>query len=125
MANTKELESLVNDSSSSTMLEEITEHEDLFGFWVEGILLVEMNQKRPRLLQLFVSVGNILCWTHRKFSLYLYVFNQKEQGKSSLSLIKIFQFEIVCQGDIRNKKKRIFPDHEIDPPATWKKNLVS
>ena len=104
MANTKELESLVNDSSSSTMLEEITEHEDLFGFWVEGILLVEMNQKRPRLFIFFVSVGNILCWTHRKFSLYLYVFNQKEQGKSSLSLIKIFQFEIVCQGDYTIKK---------------------
>ena len=105
MANTKELESLVNDSSSSTMLEEITEHEDLFGFWVEGILLVEMNQKRLRLFIFFVSVGHILCWSHRQFSLYLYVFNQKEQGKSSLCLIKIFKFEIVCQGDIQNKKK--------------------
>ena len=44
------------------MLEEITEHEDLFGFWVEGILLVEITMKRPRLFIFFVSVGHILCF---------------------------------------------------------------
>ena len=40
------MENIVNDTSR--ILEDATLHEDLFGFWTEGILLVEKYQKSSR-----------------------------------------------------------------------------
>ena len=71
MENIEELDNFTNESSRT--LEDVTLHGDLFGFWIEGILLVKMNQKRPPpfiiiFLYLFQSatfcfglIGNFLC----------------------------------------------------------------
>ena len=54
MENILELENIVNDTTR--ILEDITLHEDLFGFWIEGIFLVKTNEKSySRTLMYYLS----------------------------------------------------------------------
>ena len=80
----EELENIMNDTTR--ILEDDTSHDDLFGFWIEGILLVIIIQKTSLPSICFFLVRHIFCGSHRQLSLYPHVFSEKNQGTSSTFL---------------------------------------
>ena len=85
----KELENIVNDTSR--ILEDATLHEDLFGFWTEGILLVEKYQKSSRPFILLFSQPHSALVSSAMFFVSL-----RFQWKKSRKIFKMFdaKFEL-------------------------------
>ena len=59
MENMIELENVENDTAR--ILEDITLHQDRFGFWIEGIFLVKINQNNSR--PFYYNYWSFICFS--------------------------------------------------------------